>query len=88
MDEMLQVGKPVILFDPPHLNWPSGHTNIYDSIIVRDTSGLRISVDEILLSNVLRYEKISQLLYSSIGCCSKNQLHQKLQQIVGLTADK
>jgi len=87
MDEMLQVGKPVILFDPPYLNEPSGHTDVYDSIIVRDTTGLWNSIDEILLGNVLRYEKISKTLYSSIGCSSRNQLHQKLRQIVGLTAD-
>lgn len=78
-DEMLQVSKPVIIYDPPNLMHPSSVTSSYDDIVVDSHELLCQRIDEVTAGDVVRYKDIASKLYPLAGVSVKNKINSALE---------
>ena len=83
-DEMLQIGKPVIFYDPPNFNFPSGYLNSYKDIIARDKIELFERIDEILLGETNRYFSTANEMFFITDTLAKKLLQEHLRNIADL----
>ena len=83
-DEMLQIGKPVIFYDPPNFNYPSGYLNFYENIIARNKTELCERIDEILLGETNRYFNTANEMFFLTDTLAKKLLQEHLKNIADL----
>jgi hypothetical protein len=87
-DEMLQIGKPVIFYDPPNFNYPSGYLNFYENIIARNKTELCERIDEILLGETNRYFNMAKEIFFFTDIVAKKLLREHLRSIADLYIPK
>jgi len=81
-DEMLQVGKPVIIYDPPLVNYPSGFLNLYDDLVVKDEDGVNDRIIEIRNGSTDRYKNAASKMYDIDSGSVRARLSLQLNNIV------